>query len=716
MKNQFLKLFQRFKNGAINLFHASKKNICLIICGISIGWFLSLFLNKKYYNNINVFFFINSLLLIIFIGKVKLFKEINYFYNSLLSKENELFLLTTLSIVSLLVTFNFSDDLLITRNIFRILLFIIFIFDFKNYFEFKNKENLEKEILLSFRKNELEYLEKLIEDRNISTILIDDKIGNGKTFLLEQFLDTYNDRKYEIIYLKLPLLKSCEILKKIVMNEILIVLKKNRIPLKKIDLFFQKISSVKTNLFEFNFFTDKSNWDSLKELKENIEKLEFKGKKLLIILDDIEREKNKKKIEDSIIFLGELAEYLKKTGTTFIFLAQYEKIFFLKDKTKYKIDFFEKYFNQRVRLSPLRLEDLKIEDLKILTKKHSKTDIEENELEKNSLFILYLLKALKIGIQKLEIENKIQFNENIRTLDRFLIFFYKNIKGEKIENNSMLIWIYIYKSLDIFLPNFYKNKDTLNQNSFEYFKSLLPNHIISKKIYIKDLLPLFIYNSLEKNLKGYIYFLSIKNTKDMKRKAETLYLNGGLKENKKINSNLELIFEYINGEKIEISDIKKEINFSDIPPLLDHIKSKGNNKNIIKKLFTLNLIFESPIGENLIKIILEIDSIDFLSEEELKSFIYILKKEKFYGITYVDEYNILVNNYSNSNSDKNADLEKIATLKSFFNILTKSKYSSKIFLKDLLFLVKNHIETPSLNSRNSYDDYLEALEKSHEIE
>lgn len=48
------------------------------------------------------------------------------------------------------------------------------------------------------------------------------------------------------------------------------------------------------------------------------------NKKILIILDDIEREENLEKIYKSILFLGELSEYFRKTNVTILLLSQYD--------------------------------------------------------------------------------------------------------------------------------------------------------------------------------------------------------------------------------------------------------------------------------------------------------------------------------------------------------------------------------------------------------
>lgn len=649
-----------------------------IITGVLLGGFLSFFLNKKYYNNMNIFFFINAFTIFIFIGKHYLVEEIGYFYNCLISEKNELLLTIILVTLSFLLNFNFSYDFLIIKIVCIVILFSFFYYIFKpNIDNIKIKEDKE-DILFSFRKKEVDYLKTLVEDDSISTILIDDKIGNGKTFLLEYFLNKCSNN-YEVIYLKLPLLKNCEILKKVVMNEIFIILKKNKIPLKKMDLFFQKVSSIKTNLFELNLSAVRSNWDSLKELKIGIHKLEqnnkMKGKQILIILDDIEREDNKNKIKDSIIFLGELSEYLKDTNTTFIFLAQYKEIIEL-EKDDNKINLFEKYFNQKIRLSSLKFENLKKEDLKVVIEKCLKITLDEKKLETNIIFILSLLKNLKIEMNKLKLKliyKNIPFktvsNEDFRTLVRYLTFFKKNMTDEKLENNSILIWIYIYKSFEVFFPNF--------------------NHLIIKNKEIAE----NIYNNLRDDLKGNVDLLDISEIENIKKYAEGLYINGGLKGDENINCNLELIFEYLNGSKIEITDIRKELNSSEYISLFERINPKSVTKETISNLFDLELKFSDKIvlSKDLISLITNVNDINFLTEKQLNYFFNILIKEiennKFYTLTY-----------TNNNDTEYQDEEKINKLKLFKNILIKS--NSKLNFHVILNAIEKHIKNPSLNSES----------------
>ena len=63
-----------------------------------------------------------------------------------------------------------------------------------------------------FRKKEKDKLISMIENKKISSILIEAEIGNGKTTLINSlFKDLQTE---EIIYLKLPLVKSIDELKR----------------------------------------------------------------------------------------------------------------------------------------------------------------------------------------------------------------------------------------------------------------------------------------------------------------------------------------------------------------------------------------------------------------------------------------------------------------------------------------------------------------------
>ena len=471
------------KSGVIQkIYEVEKQKVKTIVSGLIIGAFLIMLLSMKYPNKENINLYISGVSIVIYIGKWNLIEKIGYLYNTLVSKKVEEILIIILIMLSL---FNFTLLKILPMIFIAIYLInlaaLLFIFS-ENIFIKEKKENIEesnslKSELFSFRKRELEQLDELVRDSNVSTILIDDKIGGGKTFLIECYLESYSS-ELEVVNLKLPLLESSEILKQEVENEIFKILRKNKIFLKNKRIFFNKVSAIKTPIFEIGIFDIKSNWDLIKELREGIKRLKDNGKQILIVLDDIERENNKDKIRESIIFLGELSDYLKNTPITFLFISQYKSIIETMNgaisNVENEIDIFEKYFRYRLRLYSPEISDLSIEDLSMLIKKYLKQNenIDEEILNLNIVFMFELLK---------EINGKIEKNSNnFRVLSKYIIYFKDELK-ESLDNNSLLIWLYIYKAIEMFLE-----KKDLSDNIDDILYNKLYEKLKNNELYPLD--------------------------------------------------------------------------------------------------------------------------------------------------------------------------------------------------------------------------------------
>lgn len=147
-------------------------------------------------------------------------------------------------------------------------------------------------------------------------------MGNGKTTLINSLIkDFENNEGCEIIYFKLPLVKSYEELEKNLLLELQKILVKYDLNNKFINNLLNDISTLKLGCIEINLGKKESIWNTLQELQRTLMKI---NKKILIILDDIEREENLEKIYKSILFLGELSEYFKNTNVTILLLSQYD--------------------------------------------------------------------------------------------------------------------------------------------------------------------------------------------------------------------------------------------------------------------------------------------------------------------------------------------------------------------------------------------------------
>ena len=172
----------------------------------------------------------------------------------------------------------------------------------------KVEENYKEVKLLSFRKKEKEKLDFIVRNEKISSILIEAEIGNGKTALINSLFKEWQNK--EIIYLKLPLIKSVDELKRNLFLELQKIFLKNDLDNQFLNAFLDNISAFKFGFLEINFGKKENMWNTIQKLQKTLKELD---KNIIVILDDIERENDANKIYKSILFLGELSEYFKDT-------------------------------------------------------------------------------------------------------------------------------------------------------------------------------------------------------------------------------------------------------------------------------------------------------------------------------------------------------------------------------------------------------------------
>lgn len=123
---------------------------------------------------------------------------------------------------------------------------------FKDFNKIKqNKNQQDKITLLSFREKEKKKLKEIIEDKKITSILIEAEMGNGKTTLINSLIkDFENNEGCEIIYFKLPLVKSYEELEKNLLLELQKILVKYDLNNKFIKNLLNDISTLKLGCIE----------------------------------------------------------------------------------------------------------------------------------------------------------------------------------------------------------------------------------------------------------------------------------------------------------------------------------------------------------------------------------------------------------------------------------------------------------------------------------
>lgn len=424
----------------------------------------------------------------------------------------------------------------------------------------KVKENNEEIKLLSFRKKEKDKLKSMIENKKISSILIEAEIGNGKTTLINSlFKDLQNE---EIIYLKLPLIKSVDELKRNLFLELQKIFLKNNLDNQFINAFLDNISAFKLGFLEINFGKKENMWNTIKKLQNTLKELD---KNIIVVLDDIERENDANKIYESILFLGELSEYFRDTRTTTLLLVQYN---YLKSKIKKDISSLEKYYKYKFKLNePTAIEFLD-EDYKLLIEEAiltlPKLSIDENFKD---TFINSIIENINFFFNKISNKNT---KLNIRSLEKSIqkiIYLYDFYKDSYITYS-----IFTYCILE---ENFQKIIDT-------YISQVFKENTILKKEIKDSILKNYCNNSLKDYSKSNIYTVFFKEIIDI----ISIYKKGEiLIEKLDIQSNT--IKEILNGniEKPEIFSIKgyEEYIFNLIKGSSTKINSALENNLIVKK-------------------------------------------------------------------------------------------------------------------------------------
>ena len=199
-------IFPLFFSSIIYIFttiekHSYTKGLILILgLFIFINYYfykkIVMIIRKTYVNRINYYFSIILIFLTFF--NIENFKEVIKIINQNIKNNfnQEIFL----EIKKYFYTFSYF-------YLFYFILFIGIIFLLTSIYNiFKNrkinkkvKENNEEIKLLSFRKKEKDKLKSMIENKKISSILIEAEIGNGKTTLINSlFKDLQNE---EFIFL-----------------------------------------------------------------------------------------------------------------------------------------------------------------------------------------------------------------------------------------------------------------------------------------------------------------------------------------------------------------------------------------------------------------------------------------------------------------------------------------------------------------------------------
>lgn len=482
---------------------------------------------------------------------------------------------------------------------------------FKDFKKIKQNKNQQDEItLLSFREKEKKKLKEIITDKKVTSILIEAEMGNGKTTLINSLIkDFENNEGCEIIYFKLPLVKSYEELEKNLLLELQKILVKYDLNNKFINNLLNKVSTLKLGCIEIILGKKESIWSTLQELQRTLMKI---NKKILIILDDIEREDNLEKIYKSILFLGELSEYFRNTTVTILLLSQYEylELAFTKALENKKTNsnsqensvYLDKYYKYNFKLIEPLITNISIEDLETIIKDAFKSTYYElqNETDLNlfnqfaNQVTQYIFKYFEYS-SSIKIFNIRKFEKVIKKISYLFPFYKKEI---------FTYYIFSYCILQ-------ENYSTLSDDI--HFDKFL-NKIIEEK-----------------------YSVNLSQSVDVE--GEIAYLieqyKSGIFFNENINSSVGLIEDIINGRKernnLKITNLTifSKYIFKLIGKDMEKAIRALNNDLIVLPQDLINLILKFPniveeeiIKEKIKKIILKEDeknnnsSINFINTIE----------------------------------------------------------------------------------------------------
>lgn len=511
-------IFPLFFSSIIYIFttiekHSYTKGLILILgLFIFINYYfykkIVMIIRKTYVNRINYYFSIILIFLTFF--NIENFKEIIKLINQNIKNNfnQEIFLEIKIFLNTTSYFYSFSIIFIM-----GIIFLSTIIYNKQN--SNKVEENNEEITLLSFREKEKDKLKSMIENKKISSILIEAEIGNGKTTLINSlFKDLQNE---EFIYLKLPLIKSVDELKRNLFLELQKIFLKNDLDNQFINAFLDNISAFKLGFLEINFGKKENMWNIIQKLQKTLKEL---NKNIIIILDDIERENNTSKLYESILFLGELSEYFKDTKTTTLLLAQYN---YLEDKLKEMNKdtlYLEKYYKYKFKLNEPTISEFLDDDYKILIEEAISTsaDLILKSNEKEDL-INSIIKNINFFFNKISNKNT---KLNIRSLEKSIqkiIYLYDFYKDSYITYS-----IFTYCILE---ENFQKVIDS-------YISQVLNENTISKEEIKNNILKNYCNNSLKSYSESNSYtnlYKEIINIISVYKKGEILIEKLNIKSN-----------------------------------------------------------------------------------------------------------------------------------------------------------------------------------------
>ena len=506
-----------------------------------------------------------------------------------------------------------------------ITLFCGFIVNYIKKYKKIDIDNQDKSGLIDSRKQDLEKLKNIL-DNTLDSIIIDDEWGNGKTFFIKEFMKVY-ERNYEFIYIKAPYFRTREEFRKVFLTELNKVFTKSGIfntSISNLTKYFGiEIQGITLNQIEKNYN------ETIEEIVKKMCKLD---KRIVIVLDDLDRIEKGEDIQEILNFIGEInIELGKKIGL--ITLSSYNKLNKkIQNHTEKKEgeDYLEKYFDKKFYLQKINIEELieyfcKDKNLQNIIKQCKQAIENYYDLEVEKQNITYLSKQTFRNIERLIKNINISINEiieNKEIYEKIFILFeifelllpksWENLKRDKME--LLLNNIFIYK-----------DNPEINSERYNQFIYSCADEVLNyKKSKTQN------YFSKYQNIKNFITGKHINNDENIliKEYLETAKIFKFSEDEKK-----QILDFFIRDNGISQYDfiqlyIQFELNYKlyldDITTFIEIINNKSNNCGnssidkyllitlICKFLLRLNLISLKELGE-----IAKLNEDNNLSEEKL---------------------------------------------------------------------------------------------------
>ena len=563
------------------------------------------------------------------------------------------------------------------------ILFGDFISRYIEKYENNDSDNVNKigSNLINSREQDLDNLKNIL-DNTLDSIIIDDEWGNGKTFFIKKFMEKYNTN-YEFIYIKAPYFQTREEFRKVFLTELNKVFIKNGIfntSISNLTKYFGvEIQGITLNQIEKNYN------ETIEEIVKKMCKLD---KKIVVVLDDLDRIEKGEDIQEILNFIGEInIELREKIGL--ISLSSYNKLnekVISHTEDKEGENYLEKYFDKKFYLQKVNGEELieyfcKDKDLQKIIKQC------EQAIQKHYLVVFNL--EVEKGEQKEQKEQKKQketylLKQTFRNIER-LVKNISNINIDKtIENKEIYKKIFVlFEIFELLLPEswenleidpkikslldnifIYKDNPEINFEGYNQFIYSCANEVLNyKKSKTQN------YFSKYQNIKNFITGKSINNSENIliEEYLETAKFFKFSEDEKK-----QILDFFIRDNRISKYDfiqlyIQFELNYKlypdDITTFIEIINNKSNNCDnssinkyslitlICKFLLRLNLISLKELGE-----IAKLNEDNNLSDEKIfEKFNQHKNKQEIYKIlefiskiynetSSISKYNILMYN------------------------------------------------------------------------